>query len=378
MKIGTLHFFLFTALIWGNAPAFAQNIVADYSFEGFPGCVGEISWWSASNCNNCTSDWFPASGGTPDVLCASPRTGTKHGGIYVYTSGDKHEYFENKLGTPMIANNYYYVEMYIQLDPHSTLAIDEFGFYFSNGQYVDLTQGYALPLTPQVTDSKTGGYISNSNYTKISGCFMATGGEDHLIIGNFKSNATASITQLAGYTGNGSDVAYYYIDDVFVMRIDDVDWDLGDNADLCPGETITYSVAQNNATYLWQDGSTDSTYVASSSGTYWVEVTSNCQTKRDSVVVSTKDNCDNTIFFPNCFTPNGDNVNDVFTVAGSNLSYVNMKIYDRWGNLIFNSNSTNSAWNGNNVQQDVYVVLIDCGWNNGETQKYTSRVSVIK
>ena len=51
---------------------------------------------------------------------------------------------------------------------------------------------------------------------------------------------------------------------------------------------------------------------------------------------------------PNVFTPNGDNVNDTFTVSGLSGSWT-MHIYDRWGNLIFSTEQLSSdGWDGHN------------------------------
>jgi gliding motility-associated-like protein len=60
----------------------------------------------------------------------------------------------------------------------------------------------------------------------------------------------------------------------------------------------------------------------------------------------------NNIYIPNAFTPNGDNVNDKFYVLGPGLQSVkSMRIYNRWGNLIyekslFNANDRNLGWDG--------------------------------
>ena len=61
---------------------------------------------------------------------------------------------------------------------------------------------------------------------------------------------------------------------------------LGQNLTICAGTTLTLSAFNPNATYLWQDGSTDSTYTVSSSGIFWVAVTNICGTVSDSVTVN--------------------------------------------------------------------------------------------
>lgn len=69
------------------------------------------------------------------------------------------------------------------------------------------------------------------------------------------------------------------------------------------------------------------------------------------------------VFFPNVFSPNGDNFNDTFIAeVKNNTELISLKIYNRWGNMVFNSVHFDSGWNGefNNVScpQDVYVYSV--------------------
>jgi len=52
------------------------------------------------------------------------------------------------------------------------------------------------------------------------------------------------------------------------------------------------------------------------------------------------------IIVPNVFTPNGDGVNDVFQITAGSMKVYNIKIYNRWGELIFESDSPNISWTG--------------------------------
>ncbi|MBS1977447.1 MAG: gliding motility-associated C-terminal domain-containing protein [Bacteroidetes bacterium] len=51
------------------------------------------------------------------------------------------------------------------------------------------------------------------------------------------------------------------------------------------------------------------------------------------------------LYYPTAFTPNGDNLNDGFTVAGQFIARMNLKIFDRWGSLIFTTEK-NEMWDG--------------------------------
>jgi gliding motility-associated-like protein len=68
-------------------------------------------------------------------------------------------------------------------------------------------------------------------------------------------------------------------------------------------------------------------------------------------------------YIPNGFTPNGDGLNDAFNVIG--LGYVdmyNLKLYNRWGELLFESNKILEGWDGRFmgeiVQNGVYIYLV--------------------
>lgn len=52
------------------------------------------------------------------------------------------------------------------------------------------------------------------------------------------------------------------------------------------------------------------------------------------------------VFFPNAFTPDGDGLNDTFVAKGRYLVDFEMKIFNRWGEMIFYSNSLDQGWDG--------------------------------
>jgi len=52
------------------------------------------------------------------------------------------------------------------------------------------------------------------------------------------------------------------------------------------------------------------------------------------------------IYMPSAFSPNGDGINDVFYVRGLNISEIQLMIFDRWGNLVFETTDQSIGWNG--------------------------------
>ncbi|MEX2380053.1 MAG: kelch repeat-containing protein, partial [Vicingaceae bacterium] len=62
--------------------------------------------------------------------------------------------------------------------------------------------------------------------------------------------------------------------------------DLGADTTLCQGDSLYLDATTANSTYLWQDNSTDSTFAIGQAGQYWVEVTTNGCSSRDTIEVN--------------------------------------------------------------------------------------------
>ena len=69
------------------------------------------------------------------------------------------------------------------------------------------------------------------------------------------------------------------------------------------------------------------------------------------------------LFVPNSFTPNGDDHNELFVIKGIHVIDFSLKIFDRWGEKLFESNSIEKHWDGafnkSKVQQGVYYYKIE-------------------
>ena len=86
-------------------------------------------------------------------------------------------------------------------------------------------------------------------------------------------------------------------------------------------------------------------------------------------------------YTPDIFTPNDDGINDVFSPSLKNIdmnSY-NLLIFDRWGNLIFETSNYNEGWdgklkNGTLLKSDVYSYKINYNTNLGIEKEETGRL----
>jgi len=123
------------------------------------------------------------------------------------------------------------------------------------------------------------------------------------------------------------------------------------------GEIVTLAaVASGNFTYLWTPAeglniTTIQTPLANPlvNTTYYVTITDalGC-TNLDSVSVVVKEvTCEEPeIFIPNAFTPNSDMSNDIIFVRGNTIRELDFKVFDRWGEKVFESNDPKKGWDG--------------------------------
>lgn len=85
-------------------------------------------------------------------------------------------------------------------------------------------------------------------------------------------------------------------------------------------------------------------------------------------------------WIPTAFSPNGDNLNDVFEVKGRFIQVTGMRIYDRWGQVIFQSQG--QGWDGHIKGKEApvgtYPYIIDWKDDNGRTMTRKGLVSLVK
>ncbi|MFN7013990.1 MAG: PKD domain-containing protein, partial [Bacteroidia bacterium] len=87
-------------------------------------------------------------------------------------------------------------------------------------------------------------------------------------------------------------------------------------------------------------------------------------------------------YIPNTFTPNGDAYNELFMGAGFGIKEYKFQIFDRWGELIFETESLNEGWDGTyrgiDCKQDVYVYQVFIIDINNKKHQYRGHVNLIR
>jgi hypothetical protein len=201
------------------------NLVPNPSFEDTVNCPaqgGQI---------NYSQSWSSPSFATPDLFhsCSSntslntpanaygmqpPKSGFAYAGIITYYDNNSNysEYIQTKLSSPLIEGTQYCISFYVNIADSSSYYSNDIGFYIS-GYPVFYNTSQSFTINPTATNSDV---ILNSKieWKRIAFQYTSKGGEEYLVIGNFKNNIETEASETDGATWvNG---VYLYIDDVSV------------------------------------------------------------------------------------------------------------------------------------------------------------------
>jgi gliding motility-associated-like protein len=152
----------------------------------------------------------------------------------------------------------------------------------------------------------------------------------------------------------------------------------------CIGNKFKMNVAVAGATaYAWDNGLIYSERIFDSSGRYYVTVFNNCSMdKKEFSVQYVECPCD--VWTPNAFTPNNDGLNDQFKpIVQCEVQEYDLKIFHRWGGLVFQTKDKNKPWTGRTNQNDapsgVYVWVVRYkNPNNGVESLQKGTVTLIR
>jgi gliding motility-associated-like protein len=146
----------------------------------------------------------------------------------------------------------------------------------------------------------------------------------------------------------------------------------------------------NAATYTWSfgDGTNSSVYSPVHSyidkGEYLVTLhVSSSEGCKDSLTIPVEIKPIFTIYIPNAFTPDGSGINDYFSAKGQEISEFKMMIFNRWGDLIFQTNYISKGWDGranggSEIAQDgVYVYKIEVRDFQSKYHDYMGHVTLL-
>ncbi|MDB5284478.1 MAG: cell surface protein, partial [Bacteroidota bacterium] len=85
---------------------------------------------------------------------------------------------------------------------------------------------------------------------------------------------------------------------------------------------------------------------------------------------------------PNAFSPNGDGINDVIKVEGRGIVEMVFRIFNRWGEKVFETNDVNQGWNGiykGDLQEmDVFTYTVEATLINGQVVPLKGNITLLR
>ncbi len=313
------------------------------------GCVADTSL-TVSN----PTDYMTVSATATDVLCVGENTGT--GTITATGGGLRFIYYWNTGSNSSREDT-------LAAGTYSVTVVDAYGctdsVTFTIGAPDSLQLG-AASIEPACTELNNGAVLP-----------AVAGGSGNYTYQWSDSSTRSTLTNAAGgsYSLTVTDANGCTIEDSYTIPADSLTISLGAAPDtlLELGQLVTLTAAGNITAISWSpsgalDDSTQSIVVATPGAgrnvfTATATSASGC-TATDSISILVENEVN--VFIPNAFTPNGDGINDIFNLETSGvIELVRLRIFDRWGELIFRGEDGGPGWdgthNGKEVPPGLYV-----------------------
>ena len=236
---------LFASLLCNSSMA-QSNLVLNPSFEQsydtcFPSiggiAAGQVDFWSSPN--NSTSDYFvPLSwdgfGCSYEGSFTSPPINpfgfeyAHNGECYCgfgfldATLSNDYEYVQGSFAHPLIAGQKYAIESFVSLGEPYPSCLSNLGFFFTDTLVSVSNSSSRLLYTPQFENDTNHLITEHNGWQRITGSYMAHGGERFVSIGNFNPYNMCHVVKCVSGLDPGQ-AAYLFIDDVAVYDTAKID-----------------------------------------------------------------------------------------------------------------------------------------------------------
>ena len=360
---------------------YAINGGAGQSSNQFTGLAGGNYTIITTDANSCTSSAIvtvPASTNsvavnvvTTDITC----NGLANGSAIANATGGNGTLsllWSNNQTTPNIQS--------LTVGTYSITATDVDGCTASGSGVVNEPPVLTISLGNNVVvcSGQTGSLTAPAGYTNYAwSTGQSTASISQMPVGNY----SVTVTNSNGCTAAAS------------VSIDssNTTLDLGPDQEVYQDESITLVPVvsgSNNGTYAWQPPATlncasCANPVATPTDTtkYYLTYTDeNGCTVSDSITLNLLPA--GKVFFPSAFSPNGDGHNDIFKAIGTGVKDYRLQIFNRWGELVFETTHFSSGWNGtykgDKAVPDVYVYAASVTFMSGDTKDYKGSLTIIR
>ena len=305
------------------------NLVPNPSFEEYEWCPtcypdldGNLKYWTSFRLSpDFINECSSTCGFYNQYGYQHPKSGMAYTGFGTYqtTIPDLREHIGVKLTSPLDIGAKYFVSFYV-----SSAFNQQVNVATNNlGALVTTNKYYdpngMLPIQNYSTVNANSIIKDTFNWIKISGSFIADSSYEYLVIGNFFDNSNTDTFYLPDLAF-GHFVSYYYLDDV-------------------------------------------------------------CLSEDSSLCFSDKAKCD--FVLPSAFYPNGDNINDLYSPFPESVHMQVFRIYNRWGQKIYEVMDTNAAWdgkfNGEPQPSDVYAFYLEVkNEKTGKTEQRSGSFTLLR
>jgi gliding motility-associated-like protein len=219
--------------------------------------------------------------------------------------------------------------------------------------------------------------IGGNSFTTTEPIYIASG---------ISSTADVTCTMTSNYACTTNNTAISNTIGIQVNQVPSVS--LSEDVTIQEGETTNLvATTQENLNYIWTPAATLScgdcltptaSPIESTVYTFVVTDPATSCSSSDSLKVTVIRNYD--IWVPTAFSPNADSNNDFFFVRGNNVKEFTIRIYDRWGNKVFQTSNLAEGWNGEYqnriINSGILVYVLDYILNDGVTGNMKGNITI--
>lgn len=423
----SICFIIILSTLFFQKTLVSQNLVPNGGFEDTINCpdfefqLYNTKFWFTPLYSKST-DFFHACDDSKNVGVPKNNFGyqfAKNGiafiGFMFYSSiSNYREYASVRLKKVLSEYSKYEVSFWVNLSNSSRYAVSksDIGIYLTEDSIAmpQSHQSNPILITPIIADTKNHILKDTLNWVKLTFFYYSSGGEEYLYIGNFRDDLSTSFHLL--YNQGLYDFAYYYIDDVSVIKLPDQDISLDSISytPTCYSENSFLYLHFSNKGAVALDFTVDTVIFTTEvklNGTVMknfdlelnnnknnpvpnaplkpdssmsiqigpVDLSmygSNYQITVSSFSVRDSNSTNDTLVFdiipehreecfelqvPNIFTPNGDGINDFFIIGNAKDKELKTIIYNRWGGEVA-SFKGNEGWDGSGLPDGVYFYVV--------------------
>ncbi len=177
------------------------------------------------------------------------------------------------------------------------------------------------------------------------------------------------------------------------VTVNDLDFNVSSEQEIC-SQPLTLFISTNDSYDISWSSEEEFSILSNDSvkvfypGEYFLEVSKYGCKKKDTIIVGLTDDCctEKNFSIPNAFSPNGDNINDYYKIKEKDnislIDYFELKIFNRWGEKVFESNDEKNSWDGTfkskKLNIDVFDFYLNIGCIGGNSFFKKGNITLIK